>query len=218
MLYSGQHRASGKALIDHAVGTASVCIIGDGDDVAIASALLHAVYQFGDFGDGRFGPTKSHRRTIAREFGDDVEATVFGYQRLSWNREAIKAVGRNPGDGDPMSRRILLIRVANEIDDAADAGLVFSGKDFLRDYDATMLAATADPAGSCGSVEMRDLADRVLRTGPMPIPNALVRGGVVTIPVLPKSARWSARRRIVSGFVRLSRRSARWRMGSMRRS
>ncbi|MBT5031559.1 MAG: HD domain-containing protein [Proteobacteria bacterium] len=49
-LFAGRYRATGKSLIEHCVGTASILETHGADAATVTAGLLHAVYSQGDFG------------------------------------------------------------------------------------------------------------------------------------------------------------------------
>ena len=122
-LFSGQHRGSGKPFVDHLVGTASILAAHGAPHVATIAGLLHAAYDLGDFGDGREGPSPTRRRELARVVGDDVEAHVHGYSELRWVDATIRAVAGTIPTLTPLGRNVLVMRLANEIEDHLDLGI-----------------------------------------------------------------------------------------------
>lgn len=150
----------------------------------IAAALLHAANDQGDFGDGRSGPTARHRQRISKAVGGTVETLVYDYHRLGWGpRKDTSAV-----DGtDP---RVLLIRVANEIDDALDGGLVLSGKERLPEHCRSMHELDVHLAERFGTPMLASLASEVLLTSPTRFPSVLLVGAVRSRVRLPASARY----------------------------
>src|SRR5687767_15961282 len=65
-LFSASFRGSGKPLLAHLVGTASIlAAIGQSRDIVLAG-LLHAAYALGDFGDGRFGVSEAKRERVRK--------------------------------------------------------------------------------------------------------------------------------------------------------
>lgn len=126
-LFTAKFRGSGKPLLSHLVGTASVvCAVG-GRDSLIAAALLHAAYIFGEFGDGRGGVTPAKRAYVRDVIGPEIEAIVARYQALEWRADTIEALGRRVGSLSQDERDTLLIRLANELEDHLDLGVLYCG-------------------------------------------------------------------------------------------
>jgi hypothetical protein len=134
-LHCGQFRASGKTFIAHLVGTASVLGSLRVGASLIAAGLLHAAYQSGDFGDRVPGMTNAKRAHLKASFsagGDDlagaaVEAYVARYQSLPWGSKYISSYYRDVDTMSPIDREVLLMRLANELDEYLDLGILYRG-------------------------------------------------------------------------------------------
>src|SRR3954451_10344061 len=72
-------RGSGKPLLAHLVGTASILAAMDQSARVVTAGLLHAVYVFGDFGDARGGVTDERRARVRQAVGRDVEDLIARY-------------------------------------------------------------------------------------------------------------------------------------------
>ena len=82
----------------------------------VVAGLLHAVYESGSFADGATGLTEGHRRTVREAAGDDVEDLVAAYHGIRWNGPETRIAG-SLGNADMRMRDVLLLRLANEIED-----------------------------------------------------------------------------------------------------
>jgi (p)ppGpp synthase/HD superfamily hydrolase len=122
-LFSDRFRANGKPFVAHLVGTASLlAAFGAPPDVVIAG-LLHAVYTSGSFPDGTHGMTAAHRAFIRSKVGDAVETLVAAYEDLTWNRATIAEIAGRGGLPSSKGTDILLMRLANEIEDHYALGM-----------------------------------------------------------------------------------------------
>ena len=119
-LFSGQVRPTGKTFISHLVGTASVLASVGEHPTVVAAGLLHAAYAEGEFGDGSRGFSPHKRRTLVEAAGTYVECLVAVYTHLPWHPSLLAGLAANL-DAEP--REVVLIRLANEVDDWADGGL-----------------------------------------------------------------------------------------------
>jgi hypothetical protein len=128
-LFSARFRPSGKPFVAHLVGTASILARFGASVTVVTAGLLHAAYDQGDFGSGRNGITEAKRRQVHKGVGAEVEALIAGYTILQWNRSTFSAIlgelqNRRPGAGrgsiDPSMENILLIRLANDLEDLVD--------------------------------------------------------------------------------------------------
>lgn len=124
-LFAGRFRACGRPFVTHLVGTASILAAIGMSRAVVAAGLLHAAYEQGDFGFTRW----RHRRDRVRALvGAEVEDLVHGYDALEWNAETIARTSAALGSLDDKSRTIVLMRLANELDDHADFARELSGE------------------------------------------------------------------------------------------
>src|SRR5690348_15752592 len=84
-------RGSGKPLLAHLVGTASILASIRQPARVITAGLLHAVYVFGDFGDASRGSGDSRRARVKEAVGIEVEDLIFRYTHFDWNASTIPA-------------------------------------------------------------------------------------------------------------------------------
>jgi (p)ppGpp synthase/HD superfamily hydrolase len=123
-LFAGSYRPSGKAMVNHLVGTASI-LAGAGASIEIVAAgLLHAVYSEADFGPLR-GGLAAKRQLVRSSIGDAAEALIDRYSKLQWGDASLDRL-RNTFDSlDNPTRAVLLIRLANELEDYLDLGVIY---------------------------------------------------------------------------------------------
>lgn len=134
-LFTGLFRASGKTFIAHLVGTASILGSLGVSCTMVAAGLLHAAYSAGDFGDGKHGVTNAKREWIRPVVGNDVEEYVARYAALSWRDEAIPALHDGLESLGSLDRDVLLIRLANELEEFLDFGILYCGDEKRRHVD-----------------------------------------------------------------------------------
>jgi len=120
VLFASLYRATGKPFVAHAVGTASVLVAADAPIDLVAAALLHSAYTLGDFGSllRRISPAKRARLRTA--IGSSAEGLVARYAALTWGAPTVRAALAAPPSSD--ERAVLLIRLANEVDEFVDLG------------------------------------------------------------------------------------------------
>jgi (p)ppGpp synthase/HD superfamily hydrolase len=150
-LFSCLYRPSGKSFIAHHVGTASILLsLGVSTDIVIAG-LLHATYAEGDFGAGDQGVSESKRAKIRAMVGDAAEEYVARYAAFRWFDGNIELTYRTLADLDPMARDVLLIRLANELEDLLDSGILYwtemSYRCLYRDGRGRMMVEMAEKIG-----------------------------------------------------------------------
>jgi hypothetical protein len=120
-LFSGQFRANGKTQLAHHVGVASaLALAGERPTVVIAGAV-HSAYFLGEFGDGRPGARPDKRPRVTAAVGPDVEVLIDAYTELEWNGDSVRTLIADISTGGPLTRDTIAMRIANEIDERADA-------------------------------------------------------------------------------------------------
>lgn len=188
-LFVGAERGSGKPFIDHLVGSASGVLLGGGNADAVAAALLHAAYAQGDFGDGRSRTRDANRRRVRAAVGAAVENLAFAYDQLGWSPAVAATAVANVAAASAPERSVLLMRVANEVDDALDGELVLSGKQHLVEHTHVVHQSVVELAERIGTPELASMARDVLLTAPPRFPPELIVGAIDSRMRMPKSAR-----------------------------
>ena len=139
-LFTGLFRGSGRPFLAHLIGTASVLAVARAPIEVVTAGLLHSAYSHGEFGNYWRGPAVAKRRRMREAVGEEVEALVFGYTRLPWTVETIGALAGRAAAWTPEERQVLLVRLANEVDDHQDLGLLYvAGAERRRAFIGTAL-------------------------------------------------------------------------------
>ena len=128
-LFDGFYRGQNVPFICHVVRTASI-LLAERLPIEIALAgLLHAAYMVGCFKDFKHGGSSpEHRMQIKRDLGAEVESLVFDYQRFPWyKKECVQDhLNKLPSYGE-RERHLVLIRLANELEEYMDYGVAYRG-------------------------------------------------------------------------------------------
>ena len=215
-LFAGAFRASGKTFIAHLVSTASILASLGVPAEVVATGLLHATYTHGDFGDGKEGISDAKREQVKRAVGKEIEEYLARYATLSWNKKTIPAIFHRFDTLDPLDRDILLVRLANELEEYLDFGILYCG-DFKHlqyiNYDGHLIVEMAEKLGFPKLATQ--LAEAVKETASVEIPSDLCNTNAqdVSFRLAPKSYQkrlsltfynWLIRkpRRLVSAIVR----------------
>lgn len=122
-LTTGRYRASGKPFLCHLIGTASALAAAGANVDTVIAGLLHAAYIEGEWGDGIPRMGRSKRRRLRRAIGAAAEERVARYTRGAWNPAVVADL--RVGRLDPVERDVLAMRLANEVDDHLDLGVLF---------------------------------------------------------------------------------------------
>ena len=124
-MFTGLFRPSGDTFIDHLVGTASILVSLKVPVELVVAGLIHAAYAHGDFGDREKGASDARRRQVRRVVGKEAEEYVARYAALPWDLKTVPAIRDGLYTFDPLDRDVLLIRLANELEDHLDLGILY---------------------------------------------------------------------------------------------
>jgi (p)ppGpp synthase/HD superfamily hydrolase len=190
-LFTGVFRGSGKPFLAHLVGTASILAEQRARGPVVAAGLLHAAYASGEFGNGWRGMSRSKRAEVRRAVGGETEDLVAGYTELLWYPSSIADIRGRIGALTPRERDVLLIRLANELEDHLDLGILYQGNaDHRVHYMRTHLAACVEMAQGIGYPELANrLAQTFDEVAKAEIPAALQRAEAESFSVPPASHR-----------------------------
>jgi (p)ppGpp synthase/HD superfamily hydrolase len=166
-LFTSEYRGSGKPLLAHLVGTASVLVSLRARVPVVAAAVLHAAYLFGEFGDGRRRSTPAKRDILRQAVGSDIEDLITRYDELRWEPGNVPQIHARVGTMTPGERDVLLIRLANELEDHLDLGVLYCGNaDGRRAAIHSWLGLCVDMAHGLGqpvlAAELKRVFDEVL--------------------------------------------------------
>lgn len=110
----------GKLFVSHLIRTASILVELDQETPVIVAGLLHAIYEFGDFGDGSRGISPWKQRSVKERVGTTVESYIQKFNALRWKDENIIAVYGRFEQLDAVEKTVLLIRLCNELEQSLD--------------------------------------------------------------------------------------------------
>jgi (p)ppGpp synthase/HD superfamily hydrolase len=190
-LFTGLYRASGKTFIAHLVGTASILGRLRTTSSVVAAGLLHAAYSSGDFADAKTGITESRRDWVRSRVGTEIEEYVSRYAALKWTKDTAPAIWLEIDNLESVDRDVLLIRLANELEEFLDLGILYCGEErrrqFVDGYAAEkLMVQMAERLGYPSlAIEIDKAFAETIRTQ---IPHALVRTGKdISFLVAPQS-------------------------------
>ena len=126
-LFTGCFRPTGKTFIAHLVGTASILADVHAKAPTVAAGLLHSAYSHGEFGTGKRGISDAKRKQLRLIVGAEAEHLIALYTDFAWNKEAISALHHDLPPPGSVERDVLLIRLANELEDHLDLAALYSG-------------------------------------------------------------------------------------------
>jgi (p)ppGpp synthase/HD superfamily hydrolase len=163
-LFPASFRGSGKPLLAHLVGTASILASVGNPARVITAGLLHAVYVFGDFGDASRGSGDVRRAHVRAAVGPDVEELVFRYTHFDWNGKTIPAIRARVASLSAIEREVLAIRLANELEDHLDCGVLYCGNgEQRRAYIRSPLNQSVDMARALGETSLAEALEQAFQ-------------------------------------------------------
>jgi hypothetical protein len=127
-VFSGQYRANGKTQIAHHVGVASALAAAGARPALVTGGLVHSVYFLGEFGDGRLGPNPDKRARVSATLGEEIEEMVDAYTAAPWDGQAVGTLLAEVAQQPAVVRDVVAMRLANEVDEFADATTRMSGE------------------------------------------------------------------------------------------
>lgn len=127
-ILGNRYRPDGKSFVAHGVGTASIlgregCAV----DVVIAG-LVHAAYAWGDWGEGSHRMTDSKRAAVRAVVGVEAERVIAAYTRIPWEEAQAESVLARIDELDPEEHDMVMVKVANALDDNLDLGMRYRGR------------------------------------------------------------------------------------------
>lgn len=125
-LFSGYFRGSGRPMTEHMVGTASVLAELRAPVDVIAAGILHAVYHHGRFRPAGVPNPESRRRPVRAVIGVDAEIILDRYSRFIWLGSTVEKVRKDFESFDAVSRCVLLIRLADKLEELIDGEILYS--------------------------------------------------------------------------------------------
>lgn len=125
-LHSARFRASGRGFMAHLIGTASLLSQFTRDLDIILTGLLHAVYDQGDFGDGRRTMTEPKRKIVRGLVGDGIESRIAIYSEMSWAPGMAQQLLDRFDALSEAERDSVLVRLINELDDFIEQDVLYS--------------------------------------------------------------------------------------------
>ncbi|MCM3870445.1 MAG: hypothetical protein ND895_07130 [Pyrinomonadaceae bacterium] len=126
-LFTGCFRQSGKTFISHLVGTASILAESRAPASTVAAGLLHSAYSHGEFGTGERSISEDKRKQLTLVVGPKIEHLVAQYTLSPWDEQTISALLNSFPPPGSVAREVLLIRLANELEDHLDCAALYSG-------------------------------------------------------------------------------------------
>lgn len=122
-LFSCMVHRCGDTFINHLVRTAGILAVLRVPIEVVIAGLLHSAYTHGNFGtlSRRVSPKK--KIEIKEAVGHEAEQLIARYTSLKWQPITIPHLYRGLHSMDSVDRTVVLMRLANELEDYLDLGI-----------------------------------------------------------------------------------------------
>jgi len=151
VLFTGCFRPSGKTFISHLVATASILVELRTSAATVAAGLLHSAYSHGEFGEGVRGISEDKRKELKLIVGTEAEILVAQYTTSPWDKQTVSALQSSLPPPGSVAHQVLMIRLANELEDHLDLVALYSGSvEYRRDIIKSYLFQCVDIAEKLG--------------------------------------------------------------------
>ncbi|MEQ8859653.1 MAG: HD domain-containing protein [Pseudomonadales bacterium] len=127
-LYAGAYQADGKPFVVHVVSVASAVALLGQPSRFVATALVHNVYNNGDFGDGKQRDDGARRRRVLRAaLGSEVEELVRRFAELRIDRNLDSLLARCDAMTE-VDRNLVVMDLADLLEKHLDRGVLYFGQ------------------------------------------------------------------------------------------
>lgn len=175
-LYDGLYRKHRVPFLCHGIRTASIALAESRSLEVVIASMLHAVYFLHVFaGSDRRGPRSSDRTFLRERIGEAAEMRVARYGELPWDEpEALRGYVRDASRHPPLTRDLLWMKLANELEDHLDAAAAYTAPQGLPGARVPFAADYVALAEALGHHELAgELQQALERCGATDVPPAL---------------------------------------------
>lgn len=123
-LFGCLFKPSGITFIAHHVSTASILASFHAPVNVVVAGLLHGAYNRGDFGEFRRGISVEKRAQVRCVIGHEAEEYLARYTTFPWNTKTRLALKDNIDSLEPINRTVVLMRLANDLEDHLALGIL----------------------------------------------------------------------------------------------
>lgn len=195
-LFTGIFRSSGKTFIAHLVGTASVLVELKASVEVVNAGLLHAAYASGEFGNGTRGVTQAKRAQLRNAVGQKVEEYIYTYTLWPEEDKVTTSATDYVNALTSLEKDVLLIRLANHLEEYLDLGMLYSGHGRQNKYIKDESYISVELAQVLGfpnlAAELKIVFDRAFSTTlPLALANITGHNGSYLLPPKTHQKRFS---------------------------
>jgi (p)ppGpp synthase/HD superfamily hydrolase len=189
--FTGRFQPSGKSFIAHVVGTASILASLRLPPKLVAAALIHNIYESGDFGDGVREISPARRKRVASVVGQEVEEYVAKFPALYWEPQTTQLVRDDPERVAPVDRNVLMILLADHLEHLFDLDVLYYEDAQRLTYinNAGLALEIAGRLGFAALAEELEQAIRQVRSAELPVEFPVQRIQNSSSVIAPRSCR-----------------------------
>ncbi|WP_009633031.1 DUF6817 domain-containing protein [Synechocystis sp. PCC 7509] len=211
-LFTGVFRSSGKTFVAHLVGTASILVDLKASVEVVNAGLLHAAYASGEFGDGSRGINQAKRSQLRDTVGQKVEEYIHTYTLWPEEDQIPTSATDYVNTLTALEKDVLLIRLANHLEEYLDLGMLYSGHGrqdkYIKDENYISVELAEVLGFSDLAAELKTVFDRASTTKlPLVLADMTGHNGSFLLPPKTHQKRFSVAlynglRRLRSGIAR----------------
>ena len=148
-LVDGLYRKYSTPFLCHVIRTASITLTETRSMDVVLAALLHAVYFLNTFeASSRRGPREADRVLLRARIGSAAEELVTLYGETPWHQtDVLEAHAANAESHSHRTRKLLLLMLANELEDHLDAAEAYAANGAPDDRHAAACVALSEALG-----------------------------------------------------------------------
>ena len=150
-LTDGLYRKQMVPFICHLVRTGSIVMYESRELPPVLASMLHAVFFLHVFsGSTRRGARKKDRQMVRNTVGSEVESFISDYSCFKWGPSVAARWSESLDNVDGRTHQLLIMRLADELEDHLDAAEAFVPRGQFRAGDSTYGQEYVDLARSMG--------------------------------------------------------------------
>ena len=140
-LFACRFEPSGRPFFSHIVRTAGLLVSQRASLPMLCAALLHNVYQHGEFGSGVEGQTPDKREKVRAVVGAESEALIAGFAIRAWNSKAVCALRDELRTGGAAAfssydRDVIVLKIADHLEHELDFDPLYATKSNYKGFTA----------------------------------------------------------------------------------
>jgi len=188
--FNGFYRGQGMPFLCHLIRTASIVLAERQPIHVVVAALLHSAYMRSVFpGTIKENNFIQRRREIQKIVGKDAEILIWLYKTIPWSsKDALNMHINQFNTYDGMKKQLLVIRLANQLEDYLDLGMAYRGNAYHEEKIVSYGKECITLATLLGYPRLAEEFDKAFedhRKSQLPKNILRFRGGAYKLPNFP---------------------------------